>query len=111
GAGNPNRCLYLTPDDVCRWKSEILAARAAADLPRVRLVPRVEEFSAYSKAGGPPSTVIVTVDSRATRRSIQKELPGRVLDASTTDVRAVVVHSHRQPTADACLACIYRHVP
>lgn len=34
-----------------------------------------------------------------------------MLDASTTGISEVIVHSHRQPTAEACLACIYRHIP
>jgi len=37
--------------------------------------------------------------------------PLEVLDASTTGVTEVIVHSHRQLTTEACLACIYRHIP
>lgn len=111
GSGNPNRCLYLGDEDVGRDKAVALAERAAADFPELAFEPLVQDFSAYCKSAGPPATAIVTVDSRRARRGIQKELPGRVLDASTTDVRGVVVHSHRQPTQDACMACIYRHVP
>jgi len=111
GSGNPNRCLYLGGEDVGRDKAIALAERAAADFPDVGFEPLVLDFSAYCKSAGPPATAIVTVDSRRARRGIQKELPGRILDASTTDVRGVVVHSHRQPTQDACMACIYRHVP
>jgi hypothetical protein len=55
--------------------------------------------------------VVVGADSRPVRRSIQKELPLEVLDASTTDVSEIIVHSHRQPTIGACLACIYSHIP
>ena len=110
-SGNPNRCLYLEHEDVGRGKAVALAERAAADLPDLAFEPLVQDFSAFCKSAGPPATAIVTVDSRRARRGIQKELPGRVLDASTTDVRRVVVHSHRQPTRDACMACIYRHVP
>ena len=50
-------------------------------------------------------------DSRRARRTIQGELPLEVLDASTTGITEVIVHSHRQPTTEACLACIYRHIP
>ena len=111
GSGNANRCLYLGTDDRGA-KADILAARAAADFAGLSLDPFVGTFSDYVQASGtPPTTAIVTVDSRRVRRAIQKEVPGRVLDASTTDVRAVVVHSHHQPTANACLACIYRHIP
>jgi hypothetical protein len=111
GAGNLNRCTYLRPGDVGHDKAGVLANRAQPDFPELSLTPFVEEFRIYCKRHGPPPTAIVTVDSRRARRSIQSELPGRVIDASTTDVRAVVVHSHRQPTAHACLSCIYRHVP
>jgi hypothetical protein len=54
--------------------------------------------------------VIVAVDSRRVRRSIQKELPIEVLDASTTGIEEVIVHSHRQLTRRACMACIYHHI-
>lgn len=111
GSGILNRCLYLWPDDVGANKSEILVARAQSDFPRLKLTSAVEVFKDYAERNGPPATAIVTVDSRRARRSIQWELPGRVLDASTTDVRGVIVHSHRQPNPHACLACIYRHLP
>lgn len=109
--GNFNRCSYLLPGDENLDKAQVLASRAQPDFSELSLVPAVEEFRYYCKRHGPPSTAIVTVDSRRARRSIQTELPGRVIDASTTDVRGVVVHSHRQPTSHACLSCIYRHVP
>jgi hypothetical protein len=34
-------------------------------------------------------------------------MPGEVFDASTTDIREVVLHHHRQTTDAACLSCIY----
>ncbi|MBP2510288.1 molybdopterin/thiamine biosynthesis adenylyltransferase [Agrobacterium tumefaciens] len=111
GSGNPNRCLYLEDTDIGKNKSEALAARAQKDFERLSLTAFVEEYRTYADRLGPSSTAIVTVDSRRARRSIQKELPGRVLDASTTDIQAVIVHSHKQPNAHACLACIYRHIP
>lgn len=111
GGGNPNRCLYFTEADVGRPKAETLARNAGPDLPHVALIPSSGDFHDYVAKNGPQRTAIVTVDSRRVRRGIQTEVPGRVFDASTTDVRAVVVHSHRQPTTDACLSCIYRHVP
>jgi len=51
--------------------------------------------------------LIVAVDSRRARRELQNEFPGEVFDASTTDIREVVLHHHAQPTNDACLSCIY----
>jgi molybdopterin/thiamine biosynthesis adenylyltransferase len=111
-AGILNRCLYLQEDDVGGDKASVLAQRAQPDFPHLRLAPHVMDFKAYVRAlGHPPETVFVTVDSRHVRRSIQLEVPRRIVDASTTDVRGVVVHSNLLPTAHACLACIYRHVP
>ncbi len=111
GAGNPNRCLYLTDKDVGAWKADALAEHAAGDFLHLDLNAEVAEFRDYAKAKAKVPLAIVTVDSRRARRQIQKCVPGRVLDASTTDVRGVVVHSHVQPTDSACLACIYQHVP
>jgi len=111
GAGNPNRCLYLTDKDVGALKAEALAERAAGDFLHLRLNAEVAEFRDYAKTKAKVPLTIVTVDSRRARRQIQKFVPGRVIDASTTDVRGVVVHSHVQPTDSACLACIYQHVP
>lgn len=108
--GNLNRCLYFEPRDVDAPKADALAARAQGDFPHLRLYPLVERFDAYARRAGRIRRAIVTVDSREVRRSIQKFLPGEIVDASTTDAQAVVVHSHRQPTDHACLACIYKHV-
>ncbi|MDO9589031.1 MAG: ThiF family adenylyltransferase [Brevundimonas sp.] len=111
GGGNLNRCLYLQPEDEGRDKAVALAERAAPDFPDLRLTPEVAEFRRYAEAVGRVDTAIVTVDSRRARRSIQEYAPRRVFDASTTDVTAVVVHAHQQPTGGACMACIYRHIP
>ena len=43
--------------------------------------------------------------------SIQNDLPLEVLDASTTGTSEIIVHSHRQPNQQACLSCIYPHIP
>jgi hypothetical protein len=107
-----NRCMYLLEEDVGGDKASVLAARAQGDFSKLRLHSRVTDFKSYVRElGRPPETVFVTVDSRHVRRSIQLEVPRRIIDASTTDVRGVVVHSNVLPTEHACLACIYRHVP
>ena len=111
GEGNPNRCLYFTGNQVGLPKAATLAQSAQPDFPELKLEPHTCTFGERVAKTGPVDTAIVTVDSRRARRSLQKEIPRRVIDASTTDARAVIVHSHTQPTADACLACIYRHVP
>lgn len=110
GVGNLNRCLYLFPGDEGRGKAEVLVERAAADFPSLTLRAVKSEFSAYAGVE-PVAGMIVTVDSRVARRKLQKFVPGSVLDASTTDVRFVVVHSNRQPGDGFCMACLYRHTP
>lgn len=111
GEGNPNRCLYFISDHVGLPKAATLAQSAQPDFPELRLEPHKCTFGELVVKTGPVDTAIVTVDSRRARRSLQKEIPRRVIDASTTDARAVIIHSHSQPTDHACLACIYRHVP
>lgn len=111
GEGNPNRCLYFTIDDIGLPKAPTLTQAAQPDFPALTLEPHASTFGEFVAKTGLVNTAIVTVDSRRARRSLQKEIPRRVIDASTTDARAIVVHSHSQPTNGACLACIYRHVP
>jgi hypothetical protein len=55
--------------------------------------------------------LIVGVDSPRARRKLQTEIPGAVFDASTTGAREVVFHFHRQPTAQACMSCVYHESP
>jgi len=111
GEGNPNRCLYFASEHIGRPKAATLAQLAQPNFPELRLEPHACTFGELVPNIVPVDTAIVTVDSRRARRSLQKEIPRRVIDASTTDARAIIVHSHSQPTDDACLACIYRHVP
>ncbi len=111
GAGNPNRCLYFDTTDVEQPKAFCLAEKAQSDFEHLKLAPEEMTFRDLVKRRSRIRRAIVATDSRRVRRSIQKDLPVEVLDASTTDASAVVVHSHRQPTDRACLACIYRHVP
>lgn len=111
-AGVLNRCLYLTADDIGSDKAVALVERAQADFPKLELIANVCDVRQVLKGrAGPPETLFVTVDSRVTRRSLQSEFPHKIIDASTTDVSGVVVHSNTLPTAHACLACIYSHVP
>lgn len=111
GPGNPNRCLYLTDLDIGVPKGTALVDHAKGDFEHLELLPEKVEFKDYAAMRPKVPLAIVTIDSRRARRQLQKYVPGRVLDASTTDVRGVVVHSHVQPTSGACLACIYQHIP
>jgi E1 N-terminal domain len=111
GSGNPNRCLYFDEGDLDSPKAARLCEKAQPDFPDLRLNSVEGTFAQLVKSRGRVRRAIVTADSRPARRSIQKDLPLEVLDASTTDVSEVIVHSHRQPTSGACLACIYRYIP
>lgn len=110
GVGNANRCLYFREDEPEEPKAEILTRRAQFDFPSLQLKPYVGTFSEYVRTHGRVRQAIVGTDSRRVRRAIQADLPWEVVDASTTDIREIIVHSHRQPTENACLACIYRHI-
>jgi hypothetical protein len=72
-------------------------------------VPRPDRLQALQERSNGPwlRRLIVAVDSRRARRALQNEFPGEVFDASTTDIREVVIHYHQQPTDLACLSCIY----
>ena len=111
GGGNPNRCLFFDNNDVNLSKAERLAHNAQPYFQHLELIPHQATLSEYVKQHGPVRRVIVGTDSRAARRTVQNELPLEILDASTTGIDEVIAYSHRQPTEDACLACIYRHVP
>lgn len=109
GAGNANRCLYFQPGETGP-KAKVLCTNAQDDFPQLALRPFAGRFDALRKERGRIRRVVVATDSRPARRSIQNDLPLEVVDASTTDVSEVIVHSHSQPTSGACLACIYKHV-
>jgi len=107
--GNLNRCLWFMAEDVGLYKAEVLVARSQPLLPNLRLVahckPLAEcrpEFDHHWL-----KTLIVAVDSRGARRKLENEFPREVFDASTTNISEIVLHHHRQPTAKACLGCIY----
>lgn len=108
-AGNSNRCLYFDLGDVGRGKAELLAERV--NLPGLHITPVQCDLHRHlaDRPGKKATRVIVTTDSRRARRSIQGELPAEVLDASTTDISEIVVHSHSLPNEGACLSCIYAH--
>lgn len=108
-SGNLNRQIWFTKDDIGLPKSERLASLAQGSFPRLRLTPRKHRLQDLpEKTNGPwLGRLFVAVDSRRARRKIQREFPGEVFDASTTDIREIVIHHHKQPTLQACLSCIY----
>ncbi|MCA8179536.1 hypothetical protein [Burkholderia vietnamiensis] len=107
--GNANRCLYFDTEDT-GYKADLLAERV--NVPNVKLTPFRGTLSEYvrSRPDKRLPLLISTADSRIVRRTFQNELPYTVFDASTTDVSELIVHSHEQPTENACLSCIYPHI-
>jgi hypothetical protein len=51
--------------------------------------------------------LLVAVDSRRATRELQNEFLREVFDASTTDIREIVLSYNKQLTEYACLSCIY----
>lgn len=110
---NLNRCVWFTEEDVGKNKAKQLAALCQPTLSKLVLtphdcvlksVPRPKENARWLRR------LIVAVDSRRVRRSLQSEIPGEVYDASTTDIREIVLHFNKQPLEElACLSCIYAH--
>jgi molybdopterin/thiamine biosynthesis adenylyltransferase len=109
-AGNLNRCLYFGDADINKSKVQVLCAKAASDFPLLTLEPFQDTSTKLVKQKGRVRRVIVATDSRRVRRTIQNDLHLEVVDASTTEAKEIVVHSHRQPTEGACLSCIYKHI-
>ncbi|MHB8345880.1 MAG: ThiF family adenylyltransferase [Acidiferrobacterales bacterium] len=108
-SGNLNRQVWFESGDIDSPKAECLTRKAQPFFPRLTLIPRYCRLQDLpEKSDGPwLRRLIVAVDSRRARRSLQNEMPGEVFDASTTDIREVVLHHHSQPTDTACLSCIY----
>ena len=106
-AGNLQRQIFFMPGDEHKPKAAVLAERAAIWLPQLKLIPHVARLQDLSASGPWLRRLISAVDSREARRSLQKEMPGEVFDASTTGIEEVVVHHHHNPTETACMACIY----
>lgn len=108
-SGNLNRQIWFDTDDIGQPKVDRLAARAQPLVPLLKLVPRQSRIQdlAEKSEGRWLERLIVAVDSRRARRALQNEFPGEVFDASTTDIREIVVHHNVQPTSAACLSCIY----
>ncbi len=109
-SGNLNRQVWFQEADIGAGKAAQLARHAQPFFPHLTLVPRPDRLQALQERSNGPwlPRLIVAVDSRRARRALQTEFPGEVFDASTTDIREVVIHYHRQPTDLACLSCIYK---
>ena len=108
-SGNLNRQVWFGPDDVDEFKATRLVEIAQPHFPRLTLVPRVARLQDLPERseGAWLKKLLVAVDSRRARRALQNEFPGEVFDASTTDIREIVVHHNRQVSDSACMSCIY----
>jgi hypothetical protein len=108
-SGNLNRQVWFGPDDVDEFKATRLVELARPHCPRLKLEPRVARLQDLPERSEGPwlKKLIVAVDSRRARRALQNEFPGEVFDASTTDIREIVLHHNRQVTDVACMSCIY----
>jgi hypothetical protein len=108
-SGNLNRQIWFQSDDIAKPKAARLAEMAQPYFPSLQLVPRRCRLQDLPERSDTPwlPRLIVAVDSRRARRELQNEFPGEVFDASTTDIREVVIHHHKQVTTHACLSCIY----
>lgn len=109
-AGGLNRCLLVKELDIGHPKASRLSSQLQAAFPHLQLVSHEMTLAAARKERGADFIIdrlVVAADSRGVRRSLQSELPRAVFDASTTDVREVVLHFNRQPTELACLSCVY----
>ena len=109
-SGNLNRQIWFDKTDITLPKTERLVAHAQPHFPHLTLKPRTSRLQGLperSDGGSWLRRLIVAVDSRRARRALQNEFPHEVFDASTTDIREVVLHHQVQPTQNACMSCIY----
>jgi molybdopterin/thiamine biosynthesis adenylyltransferase len=107
---NLQRQIWFGAADIGHKKAERLCLQAQEHMSHLKLVPRVARVQDLTDKQVDPRwlrRIIVAVDSRRARRSLQEELPEEVFDASTTDIREIVLHYSKQPTSRACMGCIY----
>jgi len=108
--GNLNRCMFFDISAIGHPKATYLCRAANPFFKLLELVSQDKRLDQVeAKSAGPwLRRLIVAVDSRRARRSLQAEIPGEVYDASTTDIREIVLHFNRQPTDGECLCCVYK---
>jgi molybdopterin/thiamine biosynthesis adenylyltransferase len=108
-SGNLNRQVWFGTADIDKFKAARLVELAQPHLRGLNLKPRVARLQDLPERSEGPwlNKLLVAVDSRRARRALQNEFPGEVFDASTTDIREIVVHHNRQVTDFACMSCIY----
>ena len=86
-----------------------LCQKAQPYIPGCQLKPEPSRLQDLpDRSGAWLKRLIVAVDSRRARRELQNELPAEVFDASTTDIRELVVHYNDALSDLACLGCVYK---
>jgi hypothetical protein len=108
-SGNLQRQIWFDEDDIDDPKSSTLCRKAQPYVAGLQLKPEILRLQDLpSRSGAWLRRLIVAVDSRRARRELQNELPAEVFDASTTDIREVVVHYNDAHSSLACMGCLYR---
>ena len=109
--GNLNRCVWVDSSHVGMNKAKTLVLLAQDHFPKLKLKAHEGNLLTLpEKAAGGKwlERLVVAVDSRRARRSLNSEIPREVYDASTTDIREVFLHFSRRPNNGlACLECAY----
>lgn len=108
-SGNLQRQIWFDEGDIDDPKASTLCEKAQPHIPGCRLKPepvRLQELP--NRSGAWLKHLIVAVDSRRARRELQNEIPAEVFDASTTDIREVVVHYNTALSDLACMGCLYK---
>lgn len=114
-AGNLNRCLFFSTEDIGKGKSSALASNAQRCLPSITLLAYSSSLQdlrpTFTSLHGKRwlKRLLVGVDSRRARRHLQSEVPCEVYDASTTDISEVILTHNHILSGNACLSCIYFH--
>jgi hypothetical protein len=108
-SGNLQRQIWFDEDDIEEPKSLTLCQKAQPYIAGCQLKPEPSRLQDLPNRSGPwLKRLIVAVDSRRARRELQNEMPAEVFDASTTDIREVVVHYNDAFSDLACLGCLYK---
>jgi hypothetical protein len=108
-SGNLQRQVWFHEDDIGEPKSTTLCQKAQPHITGCELKPETVRLQDLpNRSGAWLRRLIVAVDSRRARRELQNELPAEVFDASTPDIREVVVHYNNAFSGLACLGCLYK---
>ncbi len=109
--GNLNRCLWFDASEVGNNKAGVLARVAQPQFSKIVLTPHEGTLSSIpqkAKGGAWLDRLVVAVDSRRARRSLNSEIPHETFDASTTDIQEAFFHFNKRPLSNlACLECAY----